>query len=305
MSSRLSDAVEGLLPASQGSQVRTEQEQHLHAGAPISCRTDPTSSSDTSSTTTGRPTSSRSTNLTPSPVLLVEAEAAQHLVRGRQRRRPAPRPSDPRSRSVRADRPGRETSRLRQRGGEDHPERDRLSVGSAPERIEPLERVTERVPVVEDESGARVSLVLRDDPGLRRDAPGDHVLHDDDVARDDRSRVALQQREELVVERERVLRHLRQARAVVPLVEGREHVDVGQDGDAAARTSPRGSCPPAGSPRSSRRSPRRPARSASSGSGRTGSLACRWRPRSPARSPTAPPPSATIASSRCASRPAS
>ena len=78
----------------------------------------------------------------------------------------------------------------------------------------------ERVPVVQEQASAVVALVLGDRPRLRRDAAGHDPLERGRVSREDRRRVSLQHVQELDVQRQAVLRHLRQSRAEVSSLDG-------------------------------------------------------------------------------------
>src|SRR5919106_1648440 len=125
----------------------------------------------------------------------------------------------------------RDAELLGQSRGERHPDRDRLAVRASGERIEALQRMAERVAVVQDETPSRVAFVLADDGGLGPDAPRDQRFEHRRPAFQHCCGIALKHLQQLDVERQRVLGHLGEAGAVLAIPEGRERGDVGEHGD--------------------------------------------------------------------------
>ena len=79
-------------------------------------------------------------------------------------------------------------SRSRQAGLGDDPQRDRLAVGEARVPRGGLERVTDRVAVVQDVTQLGLTLVALDDGGLESAEAGDDPLEHGEIARRQRAR---------------------------------------------------------------------------------------------------------------------
>ena len=98
--------------------------------------------------------------------------------------------------------------RLGEARGEHHAHGDRLTVGTALERLEAFEGMPQRVAVVEDEARSLVALVARHGPGLRADATSHERLQRLGLAPENGRRVALELFQQFHIERQRVLGHL-------------------------------------------------------------------------------------------------
>ena len=176
--------------------------------------------------------------------------------------------------------------------------------GFAPERVQPLERMAERVTVVEDEPGARVPLVRarRCGPWRRRSGrsrppgrrcraarPGRDPVSS--IARSSGSSVSAYFATSASPDRSRG----RRASRGIDVGEDRDRLGERPDEVLALREVHRRLAPDRGVDLCGQR--RRHLEEGHAPHVRGGD--------EPARSPTAPPPSASTASSRCASRPAS